>query len=221
MEKENQMKGRSNSRNEDPAEASALRRRRSPKGDERREQILLAAMKHFADDGYQSASFAAIAQEVGLSLPGLIHYFPSKVDLLLAILARRDAESGKVIGPSNPSWRALLQGLVDVVKANTKSAGVVRTFAILNAESLTRDHPAATWFAERARAVSRMAAQCFSEGIAKGEIRSDVRPDQLAAELISMMDGLQMLWLRTPGEIDMVAIFNSYIDRLIAGIEIR
>jgi len=215
------MTGKSNLRDGQPAEAPLPKRRRSPKGDERREQILLAAMKHFSNDGYQSASFAAIAQEVGLSLPGLIHYFPSKVDLLLAILARRDLESTKVLGSPNPPWRALLQGLVDVVKANTQSAGVVRTFAILNAESLTRDHPAEGWFAERALMLSSTLAQSFREAGKAGEIRSDVEPEHLAAELISMMDGLQMLWLRGQGDIDMVAIFSAYTDRLIAGIEVR
>ncbi|SIQ71322.1 transcriptional regulator, TetR family [Rhizobium sp. RU35A] len=199
-------------------QAAPPKRRKSPKGEERREQILQAAMRQFADDGYQNASFAAIAQEVGLSLPGLIHYFPTKVDLLLAILERRDLESVKVLGGPDLSWRALLSALVEVVQANTHIPGVVRTFAILNAESLTRDHPAAGWFGNRVRSVSLSLSQTLQRGIESGEIRPDVDARALAAELISMMDGLQMLWLRAPDAIDMVAIFRAYVDRLIADI---
>ncbi|MEG1678687.1 MAG: helix-turn-helix domain-containing protein, partial [Stenotrophomonas sp.] len=64
-------------------------RRRSPKGEKRRQQILDAAMRVFARDGYSNASIAEVATDVGLTLPGLLHYFPSKTDMLLAVLEVR------------------------------------------------------------------------------------------------------------------------------------
>lgn len=211
------MDGTGNNRQK-AGQAMAPKRRKSPKGEERREQILQAAMRQFADDGYQNASFAAIAQEVGLSLPGLIHYFPTKVDLLLAILERRDLESVKAFGGPDLAWRQLLMALIDIVRANTEIPGVVRTFAILNAESLTRDHPAAAWFDARVHSIGITLSHTLQQGIDHGEIRPDVDARALSAELIAMMDGLQMLWLRTPQEIDMVAIFRAYVERLISDI---
>src|SRR4051794_35478696 len=56
------------------------------KGRARREQILYAAQTAFASRGYRGASIAAIAEDVGLSEPGLLHYFPSKATLLLETL---------------------------------------------------------------------------------------------------------------------------------------
>lgn len=214
------MDGTGNNRQK-AGQAMAPKRRKSPKGEERREQILQAAMRQFADDGYQNASFAAIAQEVGLSLPGLIHYFPTKVDLLLAILERRDLENVKALGGPDLAWRALFAALVEIVQANTQIPGVVRTFAILNAESLTRDHPAAAWFGNRVHSVGLTLAQILRRGVDSGEIRADIDADALAAELIAMMDGLQMLWLRSPAEIDMVAIFRAYVERLADDIAAR
>ncbi|MDO1585239.1 TetR/AcrR family transcriptional regulator [Rhizobium oryzicola] len=191
------------------------RRRKSPKGEVRREAILSAAMKRFADDGYQSASFAAIAEDVGLSLPGLLHYFPSKVHLLLAILDKRDMDSATLIGAMPLHWKAYLNGLVEITRMNTSMAGVVRTFAILNAESLTLDHPAAAWFSERARTLREQLARSFREGIDEGEVRADVKPDCLSAEIIGFMDGLQMLWLRDPQGVDMLRVLSDYVERLI------
>lgn len=199
-----------------------IRRRKSVKGQIRRAEILDAAMRHFADDGYQSASFAAIAEDVGLSLPGLLHYFPSKVDLLLAILDKRDIDSTPMLTKNGESnWHYCLLGLVDVVRRNQTIAGVVRTFAVLNAESLTRNHPAEAWFATRLHDVKATLVNHLHSGVENGELKSDLDVESLASELIAMMDGLQMLWLRQPNEFDMAAIFAAYVNRLIDTIAIR
>lgn len=194
---------------------------KSPKGMIRREAILAAAMQHFAKDGYQNASFAAIAAEVGLSLPGLLHYFPTKVDLLLAILEKRDIESASAVGEEYADWRKVLLGLVEIARANQKIPSVVQVFAVLNAESLTTDHPASAWFAARVSHLQKNLVSSFQKGMAAGELRQDIDPHSIAAELISMMDGLQMLWLRSPDEFDMVTVFSAYVGRLIEAIEVR
>jgi AcrR family transcriptional regulator len=198
-----------------------VKRRKSPKGVIRREAILTAAMQHFAKDGYQNASFASIAADVGLSLPGLLHYFPTKVDLLLAILEKRDIESTSATGEDYADWRKVLLGLIDVAKSNREVPQVVQAFSVLNAESLTKDHPARTWFASRASQVKGNFVQSLQRGIEAGELKPDINSEYVAAELISIMDGLQILWLRSPQEFDMVKVFSDYIHRLIASIECR
>jgi AcrR family transcriptional regulator len=198
-----------------------VRRRKSPKGVIRREAILTAAMQHFAKDGYQNASFASIAADVGLSLPGLLHYFPTKVDLLLAILEKRDIDSTSATGEDYADWRKVLLGLIDVAKSNREIPHVVQAFAVLNAESLTEDHPARSWFASRASQLKGNFIHSLQKGISAGELKSDINPEAIAVELISIMDGLQMLWLRSPQEFDMVKVFSDYIHRLIASIECR
>ncbi|MGV1871579.1 TetR/AcrR family transcriptional regulator [Agrobacterium rosae] len=202
-------------------DATPAKKRKSPKGAIRREAILAAAMQHFARDGYQSASFASIASDVGLSLPGLLHYFPTKVDLLLAILEKRDIESASAVGAKYGDWRKVLVGLIDVARSNQDIPNVVQAFAVLNAESLTADHPASTWFALRVKHLTDNLVFSLQKGMAEGEIKPDIDPSSVAAELIGMMDGLQMLWLRSPEEIDMVNIFAGYISRLINAIELR
>ncbi|HEY0123407.1 MAG TPA: TetR/AcrR family transcriptional regulator [Rhizobium sp.] len=196
------------------------RRRNSVKGASRREAILTAAMHRFAEDGYQSAAIADIARDVGLSLPGLLHHFPTKVDLLLAILDKRDLESSATIGDGQTNWRAFLLGLVQIAKYNTGIPEVVRAFAILNAESLTQNHPAKAWFGNRARQLQANIAAKLEEGILREEVKRDADCPAIAAEVIAMMDGLQTLWLRDPTSFDMVGAIASYIERLIQDLRI-
>lgn len=67
---------------------SGISERRLHRIEERREQILTAASKIFAEKGYQRATTREIAEEADLS-EGLIYsYFESKDHLLLAILEK-------------------------------------------------------------------------------------------------------------------------------------
>ncbi|HYA00077.1 MAG TPA: helix-turn-helix domain-containing protein [Candidatus Binatia bacterium] len=52
--------------------------------DERRNQVVEAAIRVFAESGYEAASTAAIAERAGISQPYIYALFPSKRDLFLA-----------------------------------------------------------------------------------------------------------------------------------------
>jgi len=201
-------------------------RRRSPKGEKRRQQILDAAMQVFARDGYSNASIGEVAVQVGLTLPGLLHYFPSKIDMLLAVLEVRDQRSPRlpefpqgltleeaVAGPP-VAWPVLLEQLRVVNRANTEIPGVIKAFSLLNAESLSEGHPAQAWFDQRAALMLELIARSVRHGQQTGEIIPSVEPAQIAAELVSMMDGLQLLWLRHPNKADLGGHFERYLERL-------
>lgn len=201
-------------------QSEGIRRRNSAKGASRREAILAAAMHRFSREGYQSAAIADVAKDVGLSLPGLLHHFPTKVDLLLAILDKRDLESSAAIDIGQANWRAFLLGLIQIAKYNTGIPEVVRAFAILNAESLTQNHPAKAWFGNRAQQLQANIAAKLENGVLRGEVKRDVDCPAIAAEVIAIMDGLQMLWLRDPTSFDMVGAIASYIERLILDLRV-
>jgi len=54
----------------------------------RREQVLEAAIREFAEAGYNASSTAAIARRAGISQPYIYALFPSKQDLFLATYDR-------------------------------------------------------------------------------------------------------------------------------------
>jgi AcrR family transcriptional regulator len=53
--------------------------------DERREQVIEAAVKEFAAHGYHATSTAAIAKRAGISQPYIYALFPNKRELFLAV----------------------------------------------------------------------------------------------------------------------------------------
>jgi AcrR family transcriptional regulator len=53
--------------------------------DERREQVIEAAVKEFAANGYHATSTAAIAERAGISQPYIYALFPNKRELFLAV----------------------------------------------------------------------------------------------------------------------------------------
>lgn len=205
---------------------AARKPRRSPKGEQRRRQILEAAMTVFARDGYSNASIAEVATRTGLTLPGLLHYFPSKTAMLLAVLELRDTQAPRLPelphgvslerAASEPpiAWPQLLQQLRLVNRANADLPGMVKAFSLLNAESLSQDHPAQEWFHQRSGLMLSLIARSLHQAQQAGEANPTLDPDQVAAEIVAMMDGLQLLWLRRPNEIDLGGCFESYLQRL-------
>ena len=54
--------------------------------DERRAQLLTAALEIFSTAGYHAAGMDEIAEQAGITKPVLYQHFPSKLDLYLAVL---------------------------------------------------------------------------------------------------------------------------------------
>ena len=63
--------------------APALKTRQT--AEERRDQVIAAAIVEFAENGYAGASTAAIAKRAGISQPYIYALFPSKQDLFIAV----------------------------------------------------------------------------------------------------------------------------------------
>lgn len=78
--------------------------------------ILEAALACFADQGFYGASMRTIAQAAGTSLSNLYNYYPSKADLLYAVLAganeRLRQRVERTIGSARPTASARLQAAV-------------------------------------------------------------------------------------------------------------
>lgn len=123
-------------------------RKRGPyaKSAQRRRQIIEAAFDVFAARGYQGGSLQEVADRVGLSQTSILHYFPSKRALLIAVLEQRDA-----VAKPQPSEAP--QGLVEVVLAqamhNETIPGLIELYTVLCGEAVTEGYPARDYFVDR------------------------------------------------------------------------
>jgi AcrR family transcriptional regulator len=83
--------------------------------EERREQVIGAALKEFADHGFHATSTSAIAKRAGISQPYIYALFPSKHELFLAVhehvvdhIRRAFTEAAR--GQATPEERLLAMG---------------------------------------------------------------------------------------------------------------
>ncbi|ARF55185.1 TetR/AcrR family transcriptional regulator [Streptomyces gilvosporeus] len=179
---------------------------------ERRAAILEAALELIAERGYRRTSLAAVAERAGLSQQGLLHHFPTKEHLLVAVLEARDRwdlASSAAAGPGSLGTDTLAQ-LVDY---NASRPGIVQTYTVLSADSVTEDHPARVFFESRFRAVREAMAVAlraeFGDSLPGG-----LTPERAAPLLVAVMDGLQLQWLLDPEQVDMPAAFRDFVALL-------
>lgn len=185
------------------------------KGRAKREQILEQAVAVFGEVGYRGASLREIAARCGISHPGLLHHFPNKQDLLLAVLQRRDEYGNAATRAEGTTGIAALRGLVELVEANTTTPEIVELFATLSAEATAADHPAHAYFVDRyARVVAQLTA-IFEEADADGVLRPGVDPGTAARTLVALMDGLQVQWLLDRDCVDMARVVREHLARLL------
>lgn len=184
------------------------------KGLERREQILDAATRVFATQGSKSVSLASIAALVGITEQGVMHYFPTKVDVLVGVLERRDERDTERFGGLFRQGLSMLDVLVEVMRGLAGDAHLATLHTVLMAESIDPDHPAHDWFARRNARVREQLELGLIAGRRAGELRADLDPHAVASQIMSLMDGLPAQRALAGGALDTVAIFEAFIRQL-------
>jgi len=181
---------------------------------ERREAVLRAAMNVFGQRGYNKGALVEVAEQAGMTHAGVLHHFGSKEALLVAMLRYRDGEEAAgVPGRAQTEGPAFLEHVLDTVIANTSRPGVVQTYTVLSAESVTEGHPAQDYFRDRMTSLRDKIAGVLAEVTGRDPADVDVRDD--ASALIALMDGLQVQWLLDPDAVDMPRIVEKVMDELV------
>ncbi|POX53767.1 TetR family transcriptional regulator [Streptomyces sp. Ru71] len=177
------------------------------RSEERRAEIVRAALEVIAERGYRGASLGAVAERVGLTQQGLLHYFPTKETLLVAVLKERDQWDAV----PDSQWR--LDLLASLVEYNAMRPGIIQTFSALLGESVTEDHPARAYFTDRYRRVRESMADVLRTEYGD-RLPNGLTPERTAPLLVAVMDGLQYQWLLDPETVDMPAAFRDFLRLL-------
>lgn len=180
------------------------------KGRAKRREILDQAMALFGEAGYRGASLREIATRCGLSHPGLLHHFPTKQALLLAVLEHRDEVDGEWLS-SRGSGLAILRGLVELAALNATRPGIVELFTVLSAEATAADHPAHGYFVRRYETTVGLVERAFERVRAEGALRPEIEVAAAARQFVALMDGLQIQWLLSHRRLDMAAVLEDHL----------
>lgn len=183
----------------------------------RREEILATAAQLFSAEGYRGTSMSGVARACGMSQTGLVHYFPTKDDLLQAVMDRRDEiDAAQVRAPAEgrPRGWEFLESLVDLVRHNQGQPGIVRLFTTMAGEAVDPGHPANTWLRRHHRVTADQIRAALAEAAEDGRLAGDAPVGSIVRTVIAAMDGLQIQWLSDPGCPDMAEDFAVLVDAL-------
>ena len=181
---------------------------------QRRAEILDVAAGVFASAGFRGTSLASVAEKVGVSQPGLLHHYPTKDALILAVLTKRDeddeAHTVRLFDGREPTFTELC---VAICARNEGQRELVRLFTVTAAESLDPGHPAHEFYRARYQRNLEAFRATIASDQERGLIRPDLDPSTAAAETLALFNGLQLAWLMHEGT-DMRTALVAHLERL-------
>ncbi|GAA1491257.1 TetR/AcrR family transcriptional regulator [Brachybacterium sacelli] len=190
--------------------------RTTPKGAEARARVITEATRVFSRDGYRAGSLSRIAEAAGLTQQGLLHYFPNKAALLLAVVAERERSTAEHLERTSGS-RSVLDRFVEAVEHNIEEPYLVELMTVLSAESTDPDHPTHAWFLQRYDdLVARLAAGVLEEQ-RSGRWAGGAEPEQAARTLVGLADGLRLQRLLGHPELDHAALLRTHLQAMRIG----
>jgi AcrR family transcriptional regulator len=181
-----------------------------------KQRILDAATAVFAESGYRGGSLNEVAQRAGYTRAGLLHHFPSKEAMLLALLDRRDERLHTFELTADGDLGAQLEALPGVVASILEDRVLIQLAHLLTAEASDPAHPARRWAAHRQRTIRDNTVAAVERSIARGELPADVDAAALAVVVLGAVEGAENQWLVDP-DVDPVAAARMLV-RLVAGL---
>ncbi|WP_435298757.1 TetR/AcrR family transcriptional regulator [Timonella sp. A28] len=171
-------------------------RKKYARGLAAREEILEAAARLFGNVGFHETSLRDIAAQVGMSHPGLLHHFPNKNALLMAVLEHRDQQDLKWMNETATA-EAWFSGeaFVLLLQRNMERPGAACLFTRMAMEATNPHHPAHEYFVLRNRWLLKKYREILAEGVERGIIRDDIDVQSSSRALSALLEGLHVQWL--------------------------
>jgi AcrR family transcriptional regulator len=188
------------------AETTTKFRRMRP--EDRREQILGEAYRLIAQSGFNAVSLADVAKACGVQKSAVLHYFPTMNNLLMEVLAVREAQvydqfRADESADGHPDAASARRQFTRVFTEQLLRPELVRLKSVLSVESLAPDHPAHEYYTNFDR-------------LAVAEMRKSLGwkadPDLAAIELLAFWAGLDLAWHRNPN-LDTRKVWEAFCDR--------
>lgn len=192
-------------------------KKRSTAAQERLDQIVLAAVDVINARGYNGMSLQAVADKVGITQAGVIHYVGNKKGLLMEVIEHYyDRSSGAEDYLSLFKEGGVFEGQVPklpeycrlIVAENNGQPELVRLFQTLNTEAMSPDSPIHEYFAQRTRSITD------EDNGHEWAVPEGLDPQTALSCAMAAMYGLEGRWLARPDEIDYPAEWARFEDVL-------
>jgi AcrR family transcriptional regulator len=180
----------------------------------RREAIVTAAARFFAERGYAAVGMRDVAEAVGVRGASLYHHFASKEEILYAICLTVTDEPNAQNLPLLDAPGTVVERLSALVRAHLHHLHRRRTEHVVGLHELAALAPEhrAVVDAHRRR-YQRRVREVIAEGVAGAEL--SVSDPRLAAFAVcDMLNGLSN-WFRPDGDLSLDAVAEGYVELIV------
>ncbi len=190
----------------------------------RKDRIMEAALRIFAEKGFQNATIAEISKGAGVSEATIYEYFGTKEDLLFAIPEKISNESNKELERVLPfiagvegQMRAIICSYVQLYQSNPHYSALVllqlmanRRFRQTTAHGVIRES-------------AHRLLDCIREGIRNGTFKEDSNPYLIRSILMGTIEHLFIHWHMQgrPAETKIMEFLDPFIEIVLNGIRVR
>jgi TetR/AcrR family transcriptional regulator, fatty acid metabolism regulator protein len=194
---------------------------RSTAVEDKRRQLLDAAVRVFARKGFHATRVGDIAEEAGVAHGLLYHYFKSKDDVLEAVF--------------HENWSILLLRIASVEETDEPAADQLRHIAAIVLRTwlhlpdvvrvVIREFGRSPELADRIGELAQpieVIQRVIARGVERGEFRSDIDPQLAATVVYGSIDELLTGWVlgRLPsGEDDVAAAEKTLLEVSLLGLQ--
>ena len=156
------------------------RRGEYAKSEQRRRDIIAAAVEVFSESGFRDGALRDVADRAGITHAAIRYHFPTKVDLLEAVLRWRDDRALAVGSANHPDGIGVLRAWLAEIRHNRETPGLVTLEAtdgraIVTMNTMTAEDGSYRFEGLRAgtyQITQRQPAACINDGAT--QVISDV-----------------------------------------------
>ncbi|MEM9071840.1 MAG: TetR/AcrR family transcriptional regulator [Myxococcota bacterium] len=165
------------------------------RGGDKRERILLAATKVFAQNGFYATRVSEIAKAAGVADGTIYLYFENKDDVLISIFQDRIGRLLKILGKvveEETTVEARVRRIVELqlgLLEDQRDLAEVITVNLRQSSRLLKQY-AAPLFIQ----YLELMAKVIADGQKEGVLRDDIHPKVAARVLWGGLDGIALTW---------------------------
>ena len=197
--------------------SSVGRPKRAERAEPSKQHLLGAAIDCFARFGYQGTSIDRIARHAGVTKGALYYHFRDKEELLFEAVSGRVGEFEQRVladvGPGDDTLAALGR-VIDACFFTATVSNHRRFIMTLMIEALDTNPQLSAKFQRILRRMRFFLADIVRRGQARGQVRSDLDPEQTAALIAGAIMGAEIQHYQDPEEIDLRRVLDTLIAQL-------
>jgi TetR/AcrR family fatty acid metabolism transcriptional regulator len=191
---------------------------------EKRRAILHAAVKVFAEKGYQGCRIADVARQAGVAYGLVYHYFRSKEELLESVFAEQWTIFDRSIraiaegpGPASEQLASICRFAVDVLRTAPAAVRVLLLEVARTPNALRAGSTRETF-----ETTLSLVAGVVRRGQEAGELRADVDPVVAAACLLGTLElsltGILVGVIPAGGDEDVERVKEAVVQVVLGGV---